>query len=145
MKIILYINTNIQGICNIDDEFKPMMDIINDTCKQFDFTCVITSSKRASTLVKGAIVTPAQMSNHLVGHAIDCNLKNNKTGEYYNSKKMGDGIGTDECVIKAIEAKGIRWGGEFRAKDEVHFDDSINLKNPDHWHLLNNTLNSHNV
>lgn len=143
MKIIAYTNTNIQGICNIDDEFKTIMDQINEVCKHFDFNCVITSSKRASTLVKGAIVTPAQMSNHLIGHAIDCNLKNNKTGEYYNSKKMGDGIAADECVIKAIEAKGIRWGGEFRAKDEVHFDDGLNLKKPEKWHELNKILNNH--
>lgn len=143
MEIISYKNTNIAGPCLIDKDFAPKMDIINDVCKKHGFIFVMTSSKRASTLVPGAIVTPAQMSNHLVGHGVDGNLKEIATGEYYNSTKMGDGRGNDECVIREIEALGVRWGGEFRAKDEVHFDDGLNIKDPAKWHELNKLFNNH--
>lgn len=141
MKLVHYSNTNIQGVCIVDDGFVPVMDHINDVCKKRNFMCIITSSKRDSTLVKGAIVTPAQMSNHLVGHAIDCNLKNLTTGECYNSKKMGDGVGEDENVIHEIESTMDRWGGRFKATDVVHFDSGLNLKNPAHWHALNDEFN----
>jgi hypothetical protein len=141
MKLINYTNTNIQGNCTIDDGFVPVMDHINDVCKKHNFVCIVTSSKRNSTLVKGAIVTPAQMSNHLVGHAIDCNLKNLATGEYFNSEKMKDGKGEDEAVIAEIESTMIRWGGRFKATDSVHFDSGLNLKNPAHWHILNTAFN----
>lgn len=141
MRLINYTNTNIQGHCVIDDGFVPVMDHINDVCKKHNFLCIITSSKRDSTLVKGAIVTPAQMSNHLIGHAIDCNLKCLKTGEYFNSVKMKDGKGEDENVIAEIESTMLRWGGRFKAVDSVHFDSGLNLKNPAHWHILNTEFN----
>lgn len=142
MKLINYTNTNIQGNCVIDDGFIPVMEHINDVCKKHDFVCIVTSSKRDSTLVKGAIVTPAQMSNHLVGHAIDCNLRNAKTGEYFNSDKMKDGKGDDEAVIAEIESTMVRWGGKFKAIDSVHFDSGLNIKNPLHWHELNKQFNN---
>lgn len=141
MKLINYTNSNIQGECTIDDGFIPVMDHINEVCIKHDFTFIVTSSKRNSTLVKGAIVTPAQMSNHLVGHAVDGNLKNNKTGEYFNSEKMKDGKGDDEVVINEIEGVMTRWGGRFKEMDSVHFDSGLNLKNPLHWQELHKQFN----
>ncbi len=141
MKLITYKPSNFKSPVVIDDEFKQICDDVNEILIKFDFTLIPTSSKRNSTLVKGAIVTPAQMSNHLVGHAIDANLQDNKTGEYFNSKKMGDNIGADKNVIEALVAKGIRWGGNFRKKDQVHLDDGLNLKNPEKWKQLNKLFN----
>ncbi len=141
MKLINYTNTNIAGKCIIDDGFVPVMDHINDVCKKHHFMFIVTSSKRDSTLVKGAIVPPAKMSNHLVGHAVDGNLKNLTTGEYFNSKKMGDRKGDDEAVISEIESTMTRWGGRFKREDTVHFDSGLNLKNPAHWHVLNTEFN----
>jgi len=142
MKIINYKNTNIQGTCTIDDGFAPVMDHINDVCKKHGFIFIVTSSKRNSIIVPGAIVKPAEMSNHLVGHAVDGNLKSIKTGEYFNSKKMGDGKGDDEAVIHDIESTMDRWGGRFKTPDTVHFDSGLNIKNPAHWHVLNTEFNS---
>lgn len=141
MKLINYTGSNISGTCIVEEGFVPSMDIINEECAKRDFIFVMTSSKRKGTHVPGAIVPPAEMSNHMVGHGVDGNLKSKKTGEYYNSVKMGDGRGEDECVIRAIEARGVRWGGEFRKKDEVHFDDAINIKDPKRWHELHAALN----
>lgn len=141
MKLIHYTNTNIAGECIIDEGFVPVMEHINDVCKKHSFVFIVTSSKRASTLVKGAIVQPAQMSNHLVGQAVDGNLLNIKTKEYFNHTKMGDGKGEDDDVIHEIEGVMDRWGGRFKATDTVHFDSGLNLKNPAHWHVLNTEFN----
>ena len=142
MNLINYKNTNIQGNCLIDDGFIPVMDHINEVCVKHDFTCVIIQAKRDPKVkVKGAIVKPSDMSNHYVGHAIDCNLRNNKNGEYFNSTKMGDGKGDDESVIHEFESAMNRWGGRFKTSDSVHFDSGLNIKNPLHWHELNNKYN----
>lgn len=140
-ELINYTNTNFQGECIIDDGFVPVADHINDVCKKHGFVFIVISSKRASTLVPGAIVTPAQMSNHLVGHALDGNLKHIASGEYFNSKKMGDGKGPDEALIQDIENAMTRWGGRFKTPDSVHFDSGLNVKNPAHWHVLNTKFN----
>lgn len=141
MALINYKASNIQGDCTIDEGFKPLMDMLNDTAKSHKIIVIVNSSKRKSTIVPGAIVTPAQMSNHLVGHAIDCNLQDTTTGEFFNSFKMGDGKGLDESFIKDVETKGLRWGGKFKAKDTVHFDDALNLRDPKYWHELNKLYN----
>jgi hypothetical protein len=46
---------------------------------------------------------------------------------------MGDGKGIDEVLIQAIVSKGVRYGGNFRKEDNVHFDDALNVNQPDVW------------
>ena len=96
---------------------------------------IITSSFRKDTNVKGAIVPPAKKSNHLIGQAIDFNLKHKITGVYYNSIKLADDTGPDELflteVVKSIP--NIRWGDAFKVKDSVHIDTALNLRNPVLW------------
>lgn len=140
MSLIKYIGSNIEGECLIDDLFKNSMDAINDTAKKYSIIVVIVSAKRNSTIVPGAIVTPAQMSNHLVGHAIDCNLKAGSI--YYNSKSMQITTGIVKDFIDDLKALGLRWGGDFHEKDPVHFDDGTNFRNPDLWHKLNDDYNN---
>lgn len=139
MGLIKYIGTNIKGDCTIDYDFKVSMDIINATARKYGIVVVITSSKRSSTNVPGAIVPPAKMGCHLVGHAIDCNLEVGK--EYWNSKKMDNPSGVVLQFIEELESKGIRWGGRFAKKDSVHFDSGLNIKNPNKWHELNKQYN----
>jgi hypothetical protein len=141
MSLIHYINSHIDNDCIIDEGFIPVMDNINEACKKHGVVFVVISSKRSSTKVAGAIVPPAEMSNHLVGHAVDGNMRDIKTGEYFNSKKMGDGKGVDDETLHEIENAMTRWGGRFKKKDVVHFDSGLNLKNPAHWHELNKLYN----
>lgn len=142
MNLIKYKGSNIRGECIISDGFVPSMNIINDTAKEHGLIFIMTSSKRNTLNVKGAIVEPAKMGNHFVGHGVDGNLQDEKTGEYFNSKKMGDGTGKDELFIQAVIKKGVRWGGNFRTEDDVHFDDALNIKDPAKWHELNKIYNS---
>lgn len=115
----------------VDEDFVPYLKTMNDIAVKSNMQVIVTSSFRKDTNVKGAIVKPATMSNHLVGHAIDFNLMDLTTKEYFNSKKMADDKGKDEEFCKEVSAKtGMRWGDAFQVKDSVHMDDSLNLLNP---------------
>jgi len=135
MKIINFKASNFEGDCWVDEDFANKCLVpMNTIAVKHQMIVVITSSGRKDTNVKGAIVTPAKMSNHLVYHAIDCNVKNKTTGEYYNSKKMGDGIGADELFLEDVDRNtDLRWGQAFNVPDSVHFDDALNIKKPNLW------------
>lgn len=135
--------SNFRGDCFIDEDFKPYLDRMNTVLIKHDMTWIVTSSFRPDTNVKGAIVTPAVMSNHLVGHGIDGNMINNKTKEYYNSTKLGDGTGLDElCCREIMNTCGLTWGETFNHPDSVHFDDRLNIKDPTLWLIKYNTLHN---
>lgn len=139
--IVTYKASNFRGDCKVHKDFVPYLNRMNEIAQQFTMLVIVTSSFRTSTNVPGAIVTPAKMSNHLIGFAIDCNLQDVETKEYYNSKKMGDKKGEDEEFIqKVLKETGLRWGGEFRAKDEVHFDYALNIYDPKKWQKIYNEL-----
>lgn len=141
--LIKYTGTNVVGNkvdtkrldIFIDAEFKPSMDIINDAAKELGLQVVVISAKRDTINVKGAIVKPATNSNHLVGHAVDVNFIVTATGQFFNSKMIQASTAADSIgkFIKAVKQKGIRWGGEFLKKDPVHFDDGLNVKNPERY------------
>ena len=127
--MITYKNTQFIGkevTCN--EDFKPLLDLMNDKAKELNLKIYVTSSLRYNTNVKGAIVTPAKMSNHLVGHAIDCNIVD--VGKWWNSSKLKNPKGKVLEFIEYCRSVGIRWGGDFNTPDTVHFDSGLNLKNP---------------
>lgn len=135
MKTLSFAASNFEGVCIVDEEFAPLLQQMNDIAIMHNMIVVVTSSLRRDTNVAGAIVEPAQMSNHLVGHAIDCNVKSKATGEYFNSKKMGDGTGPDELFLEDVDRNtDLRWGQAFNKPDSVHFDDALNIKKPAVWH-----------
>jgi len=141
MKTTNFKASNFENECNVDEEFALLLNQMNDIAVKHNMVVVITSSLRKDTNVIGAIVTPAQMSNHLIGHAIDCNVKNKATGEFFNSKKMGDGAGADEIFLEDVDRNtDLRWGQAFNKPDSVHFDDALNIKKPNVWREKFNSL-----
>lgn len=137
-KIIEYSSKHVKGYNGkkvlIDIDFLPTIQIIDDECKAHGFIFWVTNSFRPDGVVlTGTVVDPANMSNHKVGHALDGNLQHIKSGRWFNSVKMGDGKDIDEVLIQAIINKGVRYGGNFRKADNVHFDDALNVNNPDVW------------
>lgn len=111
-------------VCHKD--FIPYLKLMNSKAKDLGIQIYVTSSDRNNTNVKGAIVTPAKMSNHLVGHAIDCNLV--EKNKWWNSSKLKTPSGNVLIFIDFCTSVGIRWGGTFVKKDTVHFDYPLNLK-----------------
>lgn len=136
MGLIKYMASNIKSKPGsdiiIDYDFKPYLDKMNEVAKTMGFVVIVTSSFRKDDKVGGAIVVPAKKSNHMVGHAIDCNLQ--KGNVYYNSTAMGDGKGDDQLFCEEVVKKtGLRWGESFGTPDSVHFDDGLNINNVTFW------------
>ncbi|MCF4966902.1 peptidoglycan-binding protein [Nostoc sp. CMAA1605] len=117
-----------------DIEFIPHLEKINDFADTNGLNIFVTSSTRAWNVpVGGAVFTPAKMSNHFIGHAIDMNIKIG--GKLFNS----DALSNFDSLPPAIQAfitairkhPVLRWGGDFG--DPVHIDDGLNINIPDIW------------
>lgn len=119
--------------------FVPYMERLQNVLKEFGATFLVTSSFRRTSNVKGAIVTPSKRSNHMVGYAIDTNILYN--GTRYNSKAMQAQKGVIGDIIRAAKSTGLRWGGDFKTKDPVHFDVPINLEGSN-WDIIYKAINS---
>lgn len=130
--LVSYTNTRFTGNEIIAHTgFLKALDKINTYAEKADVLIHVTSSfRKPEDKLKGAIVKPASRSNHLVGHAIDMNVRYGKN--YINwctSKELG-GQDLPEPVKKFIDFicadKSLRWGGHFKIKDPVHIDDNFN-------------------
>ena len=75
--------------------------------------------------VTGAVVSPATKSQHLIGHAIDCNIVDgaswNNSTNFKNKKETANA----KSIIKSLKASGYRWGGDFTNVDTPHFDKQL--------------------
>lgn len=140
--MVNYTSSNIKGYkgqgITVHEEFVPLLDRMNSFAAPLGITVWVTSSLRGSTHVPGAIVPPAKMSNHLVGHAVDCNLQVGSV--WYNSEALKNPQGVVLDFILQCEAAHIRWGGRFKVVDSVHFDSGLNVLHPDKWHEIYNSL-----
>jgi hypothetical protein len=121
-----------------DADFFPSLDRLNQLAKDCNVEIFVTSSTREpGRTVAGAIVPPATRSNHLVGHAIDMNVR--FEGQLFDSKalKRANLPNLPVAVRQFIElarADGtLRWGGDFNPEDPVHFDDGLNRRDPALW------------
>lgn len=130
--------SNFQGDCNIDEDFEPTLVQMNAIAQKYNITIHVNSSFRVDANVKGAIVKPATHSNHMIGHAIDCNLSHD--GAFYNSTKMQSDAGVIRQFINDVKTSGMRWGGDFGKPDPVHFDDGLNIKDMTLWTAKYNKL-----
>jgi hypothetical protein len=121
-----------------DVEFIAHLQRVNQFAAAEGLQVLVTSSaRRHGVAVGGTIVPPASRSNHLIGHAIDMNLK--KDGQLFNSAALKRSRfrrlpTAAKRFIKAIrDDEVLRWGGDFTREDPVHIDDATNIKNPPLW------------
>ncbi len=121
-----------------DADFFAALDRLNAFATQCDVEIFVTSSTREPDReVSGAIVAPASRSNHLVGHAIDMNLKS-RSG-FFNSRSLRRAnLGRlapeiREFLDKVRADPQLRWGGDFGTEDPVHIDDALNRRDPELW------------
>jgi hypothetical protein len=137
--IRVYRNTRFIGNeLRADVDFFPCLDRLNAFAIECALEILVTSSTREpGRRVDGAIVRPATRSNHLVGHAIDMNLKsgsglfNSTRLKKANLGKLPREIGDFLALVRNDET--LRWGGDFTPEDPVHFDDGLNLRDPALW------------
>jgi len=127
-----------EGRLIADLDFHAHLEFLDRMAGQFGLTVLVTSSFRAKgAAVAGAIVPPAQRSNHLVGHAIDMNLKlgserfDSQRLTRQNLRNLPSGV---QSFLGAIRAHSVlRWGGDFVKADPVHIDDNLSRRSPDLW------------
>lgn len=133
--------------CKVDTLFVPMLDKINDYAKQADVEIYVTSAFRSLAKTEAlrqtkTVVPPARKSNHMVGHAIDMNIryKNAPSDSAYlmaNSRMLAKYPNVPAPVKQfldyIIEDGTLRWGGKFRTPDVVHIDDGLNVHNKAKW------------
>ncbi|MGB3295974.1 MAG: peptidoglycan-binding protein [Phormidesmis sp.] len=118
-----------------DVEFLPALEKVNRFAADHDLEIFVTSSARQhGASVGGAIVRPASRSNHLVGHAIDMNIRHG--GKHFNSLNLKQSNFSllplaIQSFINSIRKAPLRWGGDFN--DPVHIDDGLNIHAPAVW------------
>lgn len=126
----------------ITQPFVKYMDKIMIACYVNKVKLYITSSLRTpEQIVKGAIVTPAKMSNHFVDCAFDCNIYDSK-GKLWTSKELMYPKNEIKDFIEDVKKEGIRWGGDFKIKDPVHFDFPLNIRFPEQYKEIYNALHT---
>lgn len=81
---------------------------------------------------RGAVVPPATKSQHLVGRAMDGNFVDGTTVTTAAMMIAGRETKAVDDFIEAAKAAGLRWGGDFRRKDPIHFDDPLASESEDY-------------
>lgn len=121
-----------------DVDFFPFLDRLGQFAAECNVEIFVTSSTREpGRTVAGAIVPPATRSNHLVGHAIDMNVRFD--GRLFDSKALKRAnlpnlpAPVREFIERARDDDTLRWGGDFNPEDPVHFDDGLNRSDPALW------------
>ena len=85
----------------------------------------VNQAFRVAGAVGGAVVTPATKSQHLIGHAIDCNIQDGAVLVSSNTFAGHHETPAAKAFVRAAKAAGLRWGGDFTPVDYVHFDDLV--------------------
>jgi hypothetical protein len=117
----------------VDKDFVPLAEGMGRLAKDSGITILVQQSfRRAGEPVKAAVVPPSSTSNHLVGNALDVNLK--FKGKRYTSKELRlEGFSALPKEVKAFILsceKSMRWGGRFESpgEDPIHFDSNLHVK-----------------
>ncbi|GHU01720.1 hypothetical protein AGMMS49960_12480 [Betaproteobacteria bacterium] len=113
----------------IDIDFFPFIEIMDQLAFDNDLEILVLDSFRidGEPAVNGIVPASAD-SNHLVGHAIDINIRDKATGRYYNVTTLGHYDSLPVSVRNFIDGcrmSGMRWGQDFPTPDPVHFDDNL--------------------
>lgn len=123
--------------CLVDEDFEPLMKLFCDKAAQLGLNIYGNSFFRENSKhIQGAIVPPANMSNHFVAHAADINIIHNNI--WLNTIELVKKNQNAMLLIQYAKSINLRWGGEFNTPDFVHFDSGLNIHDPEKWHLLYN-------
>lgn len=119
----------------VHTDFAAKLTALETAAAERQIKILVTSSLRSpQQQLTNTVVTPAKLSNHFVGHAIDVNFICDDI--CYGSQAFATNQAVPQsiydCIGEAVAA-GLRWGGYFRIPDYPHFDDKLNISNPDEY------------
>ena len=104
-----------------------MLKLMSDAAKTLKVTIKINQALRLHGVkVTGSVVPPASKSQHLIGHAIDCNIVDGTSWNSSKDFKKKQQTENAKKFIKAMKLKSYRWGGNFSNVDSPHFDSQVN-------------------
>jgi D-alanyl-D-alanine carboxypeptidase-like protein len=137
MRIVNVAHRALTGdVARVDQAIEPKILDLAERAAVLQVSIWVTSSLREPYRpVDGAIVEPAKLSNHHIGHALDMNV-------LFDSKLFGSSVlGNAQALPQnvrtflenAIPAAGLTWGGTFAKPDVVHIDDRLNVNEPDEF------------
>jgi hypothetical protein len=117
----------------IDRDFESSALAVAALAQTHDVKLHVTSGLREPQVpVAGAVVTPAKLSNHHVGHAFDMNLL--LDGELIDSRRLARVTELPQraraFLLDVRTSPPLRWGGDFSVPDPVHIDDGLNIRDP---------------
>lgn len=112
--------------------FFSLLDQVNVYAKKYNLFLSINSSFRSDDQeISGAVVKPADRSNHKAGFAIDYNFVLGDTKRSIHSSELKGSESAWPASVRNfltdIRAdKALRWGGDFNTPDVVHIDIRVN-------------------
>jgi hypothetical protein len=110
----------------VDSGFLAGLQNLDKAAASAKVTLLVNQAFRiAGAPVGGAVVTPATRSQHLIGHAIDCNIQDGATIIASHTFAQRHETAAARAFVVAAKASGLRWGGDFATVDYVHFDDFV--------------------
>lgn len=115
----------------IDSDMVSYLKIMNSEAKSLKIDIALNQALRIKgNIVSGAAYKPASKSQHLIGHAVDCNIIDGDSSNISSDFKNGKETEKAKKFIKNVKAKGLRWGGDFPPdskgrKDTPHFDKRV--------------------
>jgi hypothetical protein len=110
----------------VDDAFLGSLQKLNDAAVGATVMLPVNQAFRvAGVPVGGAVVTPATKSQHLIGHAIDCNILDGAVLVSSHTFASHHETPAAKAFVHAAKVAGLRWGGNFTPVDYVHFDDFV--------------------
>ncbi|PCK08994.1 MAG: hypothetical protein COA42_06160 [Alteromonadaceae bacterium] len=99
---------------------------LNSQAKAKKVTIKINQAFRVHGVkVTGAVVPPASKSQHLIGHAIDCNIVDGDNWNNIKTFKNNKASDNAKKLIKKLKELSYRWGGDFTKVDTPHFDKKL--------------------
>lgn len=106
-----------------DKDFSSGLIILNSIAENRSIKISVNQVLRIlGASVSGAVVTPAQRSQHLIGHAIDVNIIEGST-TYVSANYANNTISQNvRGFIADVRNQGLRWGGDFGAPQSSSFD-----------------------
>ena len=117
----------------VSEAFVAGVETLNKAAADNKVTVRVNQTFRIAGIApRGAVVPPATKSQHLVGRALDGNFVDGKsvaTAALMNAHKESKPV---DDFIAAAKTAGLRWGGDFRRKDPIHFDDPLASESEDY-------------
>ncbi len=116
----------------VHKDFVVALGAINQAAADASLRFQVNQTLRlAGRPVGGAVVTPATNSQHLIGNAVDFNILQDGKPIHSSKMKWDELPQAAKDFITDVKAANLRWGGDWKTRDPIHFDAYLTPNGPD--------------